>query len=318
LRFSETTASILLDATRGIAAVLVLLEHWRNLFFVDFPQVQGHRALVSIWYLLCSAGHQAVVVFFVLSGYLISGSVFRAFKQENWSWAQYLTHRLVRLWIALLPALILGACWDRLGIFSNEAPAMYSGANFNHVAAHVGNALSAKDFVGNIAFLQTIVVPAFGSNGSLWSLANEFWYYILFPLAACVLGRVYKKAAQVALCGLLLCGLVISLPKAILFCFPVWLLGAALHAIGTKPTALWPRLVASLVYAVVFLVLQFWIAEGGEQIPQSAISSLGLPHSASFGCCSEPNARQSIQRSAGLPARSRDSPLHCMLPTCQY
>jgi peptidoglycan/LPS O-acetylase OafA/YrhL len=130
---------------------------------------------------------------------------------------------------------------------------MYSGANFNHVTGHVGNALSVKDFVGNMAFLQTIVVPAFGSNGSLWSLANEFWYYILFPLAACVLGRVYKKAAQVALCGLLLCGLVISLQKAILFLFPVWLLGAALHAIGTKPTALWPRLVASLVYAVVFL-----------------------------------------------------------------
>lgn len=30
-------------------------------------------------------------------------------------------------------------------------------------------------------FLQTRFTPVFGSNGPLWSLFNEFWYYVLFP-----------------------------------------------------------------------------------------------------------------------------------------
>src|SRR5580658_7990721 len=118
LRFSDTTASVLLDAIRGIAATLVLLEHWRNAFFVDLPQVPSHRMLLAGVYLLCAAGHQAVIIFFVLSGYLISGSILRAFRRNEWTWKQYLTHRLVRLWIVLLPALVLGACWDHLGLYS--------------------------------------------------------------------------------------------------------------------------------------------------------------------------------------------------------
>ena len=40
----------------------------------------------------------------------------------------------------------------------------------------------------NAFFLQTIVGPTFGSNGPLWSLAYEWWYYVLFPLA---LGAVW-------------------------------------------------------------------------------------------------------------------------------
>lgn len=75
-RFSGTTASVLLDAVRGIAAVLVLLEHWRNAFFIELADISLHRGVLRPLYLLCSAGEQAVVVFFVLSGYLISGSVF--------------------------------------------------------------------------------------------------------------------------------------------------------------------------------------------------------------------------------------------------
>ena len=34
----------------------------------------------------------------------------------------------------------------------------------------------------NIFFLQGIYTPTFGTDGALWSLANEFWYYLLFPL----------------------------------------------------------------------------------------------------------------------------------------
>jgi len=42
--------------------------------------------------------------------------------------------------------------------------------------------LSLDTFLGNLMQLQTIVVSSFGSNGPLWSLANEWWYYVAFGL----------------------------------------------------------------------------------------------------------------------------------------
>jgi peptidoglycan/LPS O-acetylase OafA/YrhL len=255
LRFSDTTASVLLDAIRGVAATLVLLGHWRLSFFIDFTQVQSHRALLHPLYILSGAGHQAVVLFFVLSGYFIGGSVLRSFQRNDWSWAQYSTHRLVRLWIVLLPALILGACWDHLGIYLHQAPALYSGVSNPDMTPDVRHAISLPVWMGNAAFLQTILVPPFGSNGPLWSLANEFWYYALFPLGVCILVRSSKEPVQAAICLASLCFIAVCLTEYILLAFPVWLLGALLHAVPRRPTAPWQRVVAGAAYAVVFFVI---------------------------------------------------------------
>jgi peptidoglycan/LPS O-acetylase OafA/YrhL len=255
LRFSETTASVLLDAIRGVAAVLVLLSHWRLAFFIDFTQVQSDRALLYPLYILCGAGRQAVVLFFVLSGYFISGSVLRSFQRNDWSWAQYSAHRLVRLWIVLLPALILGACWDHLGIYLQQAPGLYSGVTNPDMTPDVRHAVTLRAFAGNAAFTQTILVPPFGSNGPLWSLANEFWYYALFPLGVCIVLRFAKAPVQTVICSTALCIIVGCLTNYILLAFPVWLLGALLHAVPRRPTAPWQRVIAAAAYAFVFFLI---------------------------------------------------------------
>lgn len=185
--FNRTTASAQLDLLRGLAAIVVCLEHWRNLLFVDYPTVAQHRTLFAVPYVLSGAGHQAVIIFFVLSGYLIGGSVFRMFAQNRWSWKRYMTHRLVRLWLVLLPALVLGGALDLLGITLGRAPALYAGQVQNHMLSNVSQALTPGIFAGNLLFVQGIFVATLGSNGALWSLANEFWYYILFPL--CIASR---------------------------------------------------------------------------------------------------------------------------------
>ena len=56
-------------------------------------------------YGISNLGHQAVIIFFALSGYLVGGSVINAIRRSEWSWVRYLTQRLVRLWLVLLPAL---------------------------------------------------------------------------------------------------------------------------------------------------------------------------------------------------------------------
>lgn len=61
-------------------------------------------------------GYQAVMVFFVLSGYFISSSVLHSLENGTWSWREYLTKRLLRLWIVLIPALLLTYVWAKLQI----------------------------------------------------------------------------------------------------------------------------------------------------------------------------------------------------------
>src|SRR5579875_1508702 len=127
MRFSDSWASVLLDLVRGLAAVLVLLSHWKVMFFVDYPKIPGERWQFAVPYVLCDAGHQAVVIFFVLSGYLIAGSVRRSLNRGQGSWGSYMVHRLSRLWVVLIPGLAIGALLDWIGIHYGHWPAIYMG-----------------------------------------------------------------------------------------------------------------------------------------------------------------------------------------------
>ena len=82
---------------------------------VDYGQIKTPTNLDRLFYFATGLGHQAVVVFFVLSGYLVGGSVLTAYQSGRWSWAAYALRRLTRLWVVLLPALIITLAVDGLG-----------------------------------------------------------------------------------------------------------------------------------------------------------------------------------------------------------
>ena len=117
--------SVHLDAVRGDAALVVFSGHVQKLFLRPF----FHTALVSaaggaISTLSAQAqaphlelGHEAVMVFFVLSGFLVGGSTIRVIKSNSWTWKEYLLQRLTRMWMVLIPALVLGLL-DNLGLFA--------------------------------------------------------------------------------------------------------------------------------------------------------------------------------------------------------
>ena len=227
MEFGRTKASVLLDLVRGVAAVLVCLGHWRNIFFVDYGSVTTHRWLVGPLYILCSCGHQAVMVFFVLSGYLISGSVRRALAAGQWDWRSYATHRLVRLWVVLAPGLLLCWLWDGVGLRSGLAPMLYHGLSGNHVVGDVLRGRGLGVFLGNLVFVQSLRVPVFGSDGPLWSLAYEAWYYGLFPLGLVTLLARFQVWTRVV-CGVLFAVVAWFVGGVVMLYFPVWLAGAAL------------------------------------------------------------------------------------------
>lgn len=122
------------------------------------------------------------MVFFVLSGFLVGGSVLS--QGQEFRFEKYFVARLSRLWIVLVPALFFTVLID---FFINQvAPDVILGQHYSILksgpSADGNYSDSLSTFILNILFLQTILVPVFGTNGPLWSLANEFWYYLMFPL----------------------------------------------------------------------------------------------------------------------------------------
>src|ERR1700719_4818367 len=68
-----TRASDHLNMLRGLAAITVVCFHLRGTFFVD--RTPGGGAVLWLFYFLTSLGSEAVMVFFVLSGFLIGANV---------------------------------------------------------------------------------------------------------------------------------------------------------------------------------------------------------------------------------------------------
>jgi peptidoglycan/LPS O-acetylase OafA/YrhL len=226
-----------MNAVRIIAAILVVLSHVRPLFFVDFSDAAEHGPLTQLMYAVTSLGHPAVIVFFVLSGYWVGGSVLRSTTGGRFRVGPYAVARLVRLWIVLIPALLLTQIVDHLGASLRPTSDIYLGSEAYHMNVSVGGPtteLGVVDTLGNIFFVQDVYVPTLGTNGPLWSLASEFWYYLLFPaLLLAVLPRTGIRARVTSILVaaaaiLLLTFATVPNPTPILFQFPAWIIGALL------------------------------------------------------------------------------------------
>jgi peptidoglycan/LPS O-acetylase OafA/YrhL len=269
------------DLLRALAAFFVLFEHWRNLFFVDYRQITAYRLPFAVFYALASAGHQSVILFFVLSGYFIGGTVFRSVERDQWAWSGYLLRRLVRLWTVLVPALLLCLFWDLLGIHLHLAPALYAGNVANNMVGDVASALSPRIFFGNLFFLQTIRTTVFGSDGALWSLANEFWYYLLFPLGLLALRRAMQPSHRM-ICAALFLVAAWFIGSAMLLAFPIWLAGVLLFKLPPPAfpprTARYLRIGSSLLYAPIFFAFGRlpWIAGRNRDYLLTVITTLFL------------------------------------------
>jgi peptidoglycan/LPS O-acetylase OafA/YrhL len=246
MRRTETSASsVYLDTIRGSAAMVVFLAHGRNIFFGNLrgqaaaPVSVNSAAVTPVAPVASSLavppalgiGHDAVMVFFVLSGYLVGSSVLRWMREGSWSWRRYLTQRLTRLWMVLIPALVIGYGLDAMGqhIFGNAS--LY-GAPMGQavISTPVAQNLSFVLALKNLAFVQTILGPMLGSNVALWSLSNEFWYYMLFPLTVILLRPASSRAARAVSLAILI-ALVWFIGAEKTLYFSIWMLGVAIGAL---------------------------------------------------------------------------------------
>ena len=196
----RATTSVYLDLLRFTAAAVVFFGH-------AYPQ-RLTGGVPGLWR-FGSLGNDAVMVFFVLSGFVIAYVVDR----KERTFAGYAISRLARLWSVVVPALLLTVAADAAG--SWLAPALYA-PNWFVTDQPLWRIAANLLFVNELWF--TSVRPF--SNVPFWSLGYEFWYYAIFA-AACFLSswqRVLALAAIAAVVG----------PK-ILLLLPVWLLGVGAY-----------------------------------------------------------------------------------------
>lgn len=157
-------------------------------------------------------------MFFLVSGWLVGGSLLNKLHVPD-AIANYSIDRITRLWIVLIPAfiatLIFAASSDWIDVTTLDRS--------------TSNEYSISAFFGNLVGLQDIIVPRFGGNFALWSLAYEFWYYVLFPLI--LLAFIAKDLLAKIIAAVLAAIIVFNLSTVIMLYFSIWLLGTAFSRI---------------------------------------------------------------------------------------
>ncbi len=210
-----------LALARWIAALAVLVTHAGQLIQISDIMVAPHGPGVYAWWFLAGFSHQAVLVFFVMSGFLIGGDLLRRLDRTDPFLKQYMIDRFSRIYIVMVPALAFGFVVDSIGrrIFPDSG--IYDGAFFDGI-------FNPINILWTLLQQQHIWAPQAGTNGPLWSLACEMWYYITFPLLLAPLSRGYSTGFRLAAfaCGAL--GVIVmSIPESFfLFGYGVWMLGA--------------------------------------------------------------------------------------------
>ena len=188
----QQSFSIYLDLVRLAAAVVVYLTH--SGLIVDQKVFLG------------AYGHSAVVVFFVLSGYVIA---FVTDRKES-DWRSYAASRVSRVYSVVLPALVVTLVADWIGRAHDPGLYKYPWDQFEI------RTVAALAMLNEFWF---IAITPF-SNVPYWSIAYESWFYLIFGVVMFAPGRWRWIGAALLL-------LVVG-PKIALL-FPLWLAGVALY-----------------------------------------------------------------------------------------
>jgi peptidoglycan/LPS O-acetylase OafA/YrhL len=176
---SDNALSYWLDFFRWTAALSVVFAHTENRFLVRIAEVNPAHRNIAFYTFVFLAGfaHQAVMIFFVLSGYLVGGGLLREMQNKrSIDVPRYLVKRLTRLGVVLYPAFALIALLNMVGISG------FHGVDTGVYAADTLATMRASTLACNAVFLQNGFCHTYGDDGALWSLSNEFWYYVIWPL----------------------------------------------------------------------------------------------------------------------------------------
>ena len=238
---THSAHSLLISLLRGLAALEVAAAHLRSEVFPGLRDIDHPTLAYQLLAFATGFAHQAVVVFFLISGWLVGGSLLNKLDQPG-AMTAYAIDRATRLWTVLVPALCL-----MLAVGAVTGTVSLAQADFSAT-----NDYSAASYIGNLLGLQTVLVPTFADNYALWSLSNETWYYLQFPLLLVVFTGRTRVRQLVATTVLVLTA--VGLPASMTVYFALWLLGALFSRVRIDcTTAVRAALLLSAAAALVFL-----------------------------------------------------------------
>ena len=233
-----------LDALRGLLATYIVLGHSRWLLWAGHSAWLKHSHTnweIPIAYgsAILRYGHEAVIVFFALSGFFIHLRAARllttsaAAQTDALRFYRRRAHRLVAPYALALGFTII---LDVVG--RHYYPTLYSATtgdslldwNFSR------SGYSAAAIAPALLLLPSSLEKDFGTNSPLWALAFEVIYYLLYPAWLIIRRKGPLMAYGVTA---LACVALTLLPyrnffTSVVTSYPVWLGGAALAEFLTR------------------------------------------------------------------------------------
>lgn len=222
---------LFLDLIRWVSAFAVVAYHLRDLIFVPLAQPTAAPLWLRIFYFGTALGHEAVMVFFVLSGYLVGGALVS--RPSLRLGAEYFIARFARIYPVVLPALAITVFVGlELPHWLAAAPIL-SGRHWGDSLGYdFRERLSLWTVACNSLMLQNTACMPLGDNGPLWSLSCEWFYYMSFPLALWLL-RCRPRVPALAAMASLFAIVAWEFPAAAQY-YPVWLFGVAARLVGDR------------------------------------------------------------------------------------
>ncbi|MCP1162940.1 MULTISPECIES: acyltransferase [Bacillus] len=195
-----------LDSIRGISSLVVMIGHHLMIFSV-FQNYSYEDNKPFVMYLLketparliFSSGNESVIIFFVLSGFVLYRSI-----QNNYdSYVPFLLKRICRIYIPYIVAILIAIlCQTTM----SEYGIPYLSEWFNR-SWTIESSLSL--IVQHILLVGKYNTDAY--NGVIWSLVHEMRISIIFPLVLMVCLRKTLRDSLLTLFSFSICSVVILL-----------------------------------------------------------------------------------------------------------
>ena len=180
---------LMLDGWRGLAVLWVVMFHAISPFI---HTTGNHTYADNLLYKISSIGGIGVVLFFVISGYCITGAMFNSLLKEN-GIKDYIANRIRRIYPPYLMALVLYA----ISIYLIEI------IKKNHIVSSVNHGFSLNldcfFWISNLLliqheFNQLEIVPV------AWSLCYEIAFYGVLGLILAALCVMRKFSVSIKAC----------------------------------------------------------------------------------------------------------------------
>lgn len=227
-------ASVYLDALRLLASASVFLTYTKHILLPTM--------------LLGPLGwsREAVTIFFVLSGFVISYvTTYKETRRQD-----YIVARASRIFPVALLAILITVLADFVGVRANATFYEIINQKFDgfYVPVSFSAILSYITFTNQIWFTHTVL----GSDEPYWSLGFEVQYYIFFFFVVFFTG--YRRAILIVVWALC-CG-----PNILLY-LPIWLMGVLARKIVLDGRVQSLNIAISLFVAsiILFAMTRLWL-----------------------------------------------------------